>query len=783
MCPVSAVDQCRYQTRKLSGVGGRVTLQGRNTPPTGKRVCSGVHLPGSPVQRHLPHQVSGDSQPAQVEVAAQISISSQVFVIGECAIVQIEMQLAAEQGDPNVSERAWNPLPETSGRGFYDGVKGKKLSKPDHRWRRATEIMLSKQGNTQFQAREIRKEFEESALTLTSALAAMYGTLSLGNVADPVEEIIFMILSRQAPIPTARKVLDQLVALPGGLQSVLVIGQAGLEEYIRPLGIQKIRANQIISALEYLKQEFSPGGIASSLQHLCDKELLVALERIPGISRKTALCVMLYSFGRDVLPVDAHVARIIQRLQILKPLSILLEGLEQKSVQLLVEEALPPSTRGSFHVNAIHHGRAFCRPKKPLCDSCPLRLLCATGREELRARNLAEKRLTLVDMFCGAGGLSEGFRRAGYRTVLAVDADAYAMRTYRLNHPEVDETAMLCRDIRGFRNEAEEIRRITKDMPIDVLVGGPPCQGFSRAGLRAKAAHGAPKAGDDERNHLYQEVVDLLEVLRPRAIVMENVPGMGEVKYEDGSTFVDAARGAMKAAGYDTTTWLLNAAAYGVAQERIRRIIVGVRDGPAPQDPPPPTHHAPTLQHNVDSMVPGNDLPQAVTLGQHLRDLPPLEAAQGQNISGAGGVLLTGHVARFNNDQDLTRFRELRQGESYRKLIARRPDLKCYSDKSFPDKYFKMLSDRPARTIVAHLQRDGNGYIHPDQVRSITPREAARLQSFGDDYLFTGPLTRIYRQVGNAVPPLLAEAIGRHLKAHLDKQSGNVGVAISGSTA
>ncbi len=670
---------------------------------------------------------------------------------------------------PVLIERSWNPLPGTEGRGLNDGVRGRNLSAADLRWRSRIESILLRQGFPKEQAREVRKNLEDHALTLTSGLEALYETRSLGNVADPVEEILFMILSRQTPIETARSILDELVALPGGLRSLLIMAPEDLEVRIRRGGLYRLKARQIIRALNHLDSVYGLNEVYAALVDLPDHRLLEALEKVPGIRRKTALCVMLYCFGRDVLPVDTHVARLLKRTRLLEPLGIDLDDLDQKSVQLRTEEALPPSLRGLFRINAIHHGQAICHPSKPSCDECPLKLLCATGRKRMQSQICAEDRLTLVDMFCGAGGLSEGFRRAGYRTVLAVDADSHAMRTYRLNHPEVDDGAMLTRDIRGFRDEAEEIRKIIGDVQIDVLVGGPPCQGFSRAGLRAKAAHGAPKASEDERNHLYQELVDLLQVLRPRAMVMENVPGMGEVKYQDGSTFVDAARDAMEAAGYSTTTWLLNAASYGVAQERIRRIIVGVRDGDAPMSPPRPTHHAPSLQHIVDSLLDGVEQ-SAVTLGEHLADLPQLKAAEGKNIVAVGGRLLTGHVARFNNDADLERYGEIEAGESYTKLITRKPGLKIYEDESFPDKYFKMPANRPARTIVAHLQRDGNGYIHPHQVRSITPREAARLQSFNDDYLFTGPIGQVYRQVGNAVPPLLAEAIGRHLRAHLMNQ-------------
>lgn len=695
---------------------------------------------------------------------------------GESLIIRTHVMAAAIMGDMTHQgteglpplERSWNPLPHAHGRGFWDNANGRALSIADRRWRVRTERILCRAGLSKSEASKVRKTLEEEALTLTSCLEALHGTRSLGNVPDPVEEIVYMILSRRAPIRTAREVLDNLLSTDGGVAGLLQMPREELVSRISRLGIQEVRAGHVIDALSYLDMTYGLDGVRTALEQLPDSDLLAALVTVPGISVKTALCVMLYSFGREVLPVDSHTARFLQRTGLLTALGADLGGLDQKQVQLKVMDALPPSMRGTFHVNAVHHGQRWCTGTRPRCADCPLQLLCATGREALRDHNRATERPTLVDMFCGAGGLSEGFRRAGYRTVLAVDANPWAMRTYRLNHPEVDSGAMLCRDIRGFRDEANEIRCIIGDTQIDVLVGGPPCQGFSRAGLRSKATRDGKRASADERNHLYRELVDLLEVLTPRAVVLENVPGMGEVTYEDGTTFVDAARDAMRAAGYVTTTWLLNAAAYGVPQERVRRIIVGVRGAPAPDQPPPPQHDAPTQQHRVDSTVTGMDLPPPRTLIDALGDLPSLTAGSGVNVCATGDRLLTAHVARPNNPADLNRYAELREGESYRSLVIRRPDLRCYSTDNFADKYYRMPAGRPARTIVAHLEKDGNGFVHPHQTRSITPREAARLQSFDDGYLFSGPLSQVYRQIGNAVPPRLAEAIGRHLLHHLE---------------
>ena len=503
---------------------------------------------------------------------------------------------------------------------------------------------------------------------------------------------------------------------------------------------------------------------------------------------------MMYSLGRAAFPVDAHAIRVLSRVGILREAGLELASLGHKAAQDILADLIAPELRHSLHVSLVLHGRVVCRPK-PLCSECAIRNLCTFYRATQVREAEESDRPVMVDLFCGAGGLSEGFRQAGFRTVLAVDSNAPALRTYRLNHPEVAEDHVICEDLRDFRKDGDRLRHIIGDQEIDVLIGGPPCQGFSRAGWRSRNTGRRFTATDDDRNYLFKELVGLLHVMKPRIFVMENVPGVGEVEFENGDSFLDVMQNAMRRAGYTTNVWILNAAAYGVPQLRVRRIIVGVRGlsrlpatlrtlirGHLSQVPTVQFRHT-SNQYREHSRSWDETLPPALTLGEAIGDLPPLEAGQGQWVGRLGPApagpsrfetpdspirhpqgLLTSHVSRYNNPTDLERYAELQPGENYLALLERRGDLKNYSTGSFHDKYYRLQADRPSKTIVAHLRKDGNSYVHPWQTRSLTVREAARLQSFPDTYIFTGSRGEQFQQIGNAVPPRLGMAIAGQLQ-------------------
>jgi DNA (cytosine-5)-methyltransferase 1 len=383
---------------------------------------------------------------------------------------------------------------------------------------------------------------------------------------------------------------------------------------------------------------------------------------------------------------------------------------------------------------------------------------------------------TAVDLFAGAGGLSEGFTRAGFRILLAIDQDPEAMKTYRLNHLQVPNDRIVVEDIRKIG--VKQLRRLVGRGRLDVLIGAPPCQGYSTAGFRSRRLHTGYRPDTDERNFLFESMVQAAIELRPRLFLMENVPGMHSARRENLSFLEAAARMLERKGHFLTAIWRLNASAFGVPQDRIRYFLVASSTGtlPARPDEEYKDIHRQDIDH--DALPP-------VTLDEAIFDLPPREAGTGVAIDAwvpakpdgdtrfrryltKFGIVrpsrvIYNHTVRYHNPRDLELYALLKPGEDSIHFLEKhgREDLMRYRRDVFDDKYARLRGDRPSKTVVSHLAKDGNGYIHPTQVRSITLREAARLQSFHDRYIFCGSPSDQWIQLGNAVPPVVAEAIAR----------------------
>lgn len=325
---------------------------------------------------------------------------------------------------------------------------------------------------------------------------------------------------------------------------------------------------------------------------------------------------------------------------------------------------------------------------------------------------------TVVDLFCGAGGMTLGFARAGFRPVFAIDADRHAIDTYRLNF--------------GDHGVCGDIRQVETFPAADVVIGGPPCQGFSRLG---KQTHGKPTAKSYEGNDLWKEYMRCVEQVRPKLFVVENVSDFFKHFAWEG------IQREAKRLGYELAHGVLMAADYGVAQKRQRAIIVGSRVGK-------PRLPSPTHQQDVGLF----DLPRWRTVRDAIGDLP-LEPTNENR-----------HDFRNASALSIERYKAIPPGGNRRNL----PDhlnLPCWINKNpnsggSADLMGRLWWDRPALTIRTEFLKPQKGrYLHPEAHRAITVREGARLQSFPDDFEFAGSNYQAAKQIGNAVPPGLAHAI------------------------
>jgi len=347
--------------------------------------------------------------------------------------------------------------------------------------------------------------------------------------------------------------------------------------------------------------------------------------------------------------------------------------------------------------------------------------------------------LTAVDLFCGAGGLSEGLREAGFNVTVANEIQKDAALTFEKNHPD---TKLITGDIRSI-SKSEIIPAIRGD--VDLIAAGPPCQGFSMAGRRDI---------NDPRNQLFKELVHVVEEVRPKFFVMENVLGLLSM---DNGGVVSAIKKEFTRIGYCVKHFTLNAVDYGVPQFRERVFIIGRIDGNEPR-------------------VPERTVAKQVTTGEAISDLDFLDSGETSTMyqkqpESLYQILMRGQVEYFDlrnheaarhTKKVRERFSLFKQGDTMNKIPEEWRTKKLI--------VYRMEKDRPMRTVTT-LPDD---FIHYSRNRILTVREYARLQSFPDHYVFYGPKStgglrrRVdvpqYSQVGNAVPCLLAKAVGECIK-------------------
>lgn len=377
---------------------------------------------------------------------------------------------------------------------------------------------------------------------------------------------------------------------------------------------------------------------------------------------------------------------------------------------------------------------------------------------EVRRWVRSAARPTAIDLFCGAGGLSLGLRDAGFTVLVGADQDPWSVETHTANLGGLGYAG----DLTDPTDLLDHLRawHITS---VDLIAGGVPCQPFSRAGRsKIRSLVDAQKRSfDDPRAELWRSFVRVVRELKPRAVLLENVPDLAV--WDEGAVLLGFLE-SLRELGYDADARILNACEHGVPQHRSRLFITALRDG-HPFHWPGRSRVEPTVRDAI------GDLPAAPPAQREDRtpySAPgtPLQRRLRRGMRPADRAWVHDHITRAVRPDDAEAFALLPEGGTYEQLPAR---LQRYRADIFSDKYNRLRWDGLSRSITAHLAKDGYWYIHPSQHRTLSIREAARIQTFPDRFRFSGSPSHRMRQIGNAVPPLLAEAIGRALRRALDR--------------
>ena len=370
--------------------------------------------------------------------------------------------------------------------------------------------------------------------------------------------------------------------------------------------------------------------------------------------------------------------------------------------------------------------------------------------------------IPFIDLFAGCGGLSLGMEQAGFSPIFANEIWEPAATSYRLNRGLTEKQVF----IGDINHLVEHLSDFKFPKRVDMVCGGPPCQGFSMANRQ--------RVIDDPRNQLYKAYLRFLSQIRPMFFVMENVRGMATRIDE----IVDNFRMAL-GAEYSFAYALLNAADFGVPQNRERFIFIGNRVGVDSQNVFDTLNEGRypsfVLRDALEGLpalgrktTKGASEEESDAVGYFKRPFQYVQNSFFRYINGRRKVkFLFNHKNRYNNERDIEIYKRLPQGgNSLHPSIA---DIMPYSRRNdiFKDKYFKLEEGKVCKTITSHMKFDCNMYIHPWYARGLTAREAARVQTFPDDFVFYGPQNSWYGQVGNAVPVKLAKAIGEAVRKWL----------------
>lgn len=394
-----------------------------------------------------------------------------------------------------------------------------------------------------------------------------------------------------------------------------------------------------------------------------------------------------------------------------------------------------------------------------------------------------------IDLFCGAGGFAKGFQMAGFECIGGIDNVKAAIDTHSYNFPN---SKSICKDIRNI--EPEEFHEVIgKRNKVDVIIGGPPCPTFSTIGhakIQSISRIKDKDITDDPRNELFMDYLKYVKYFQPEIFVMENVPNF-MTKYK-GKTFERVKQiieNDLPEYEIVSPTQVLNAVFYGVPQVRKRMILVACKRNLTFKYPTPTHWYDESLStkstntYEKSKILNKTGLPLYIDVKRAISDLPIItdnwridecEYSYSNNLHPYQKLMrkntkntVRNNICRMSNDRAKKVFEYMNQGDIYIDLPKEIRNILPFREDVFKDRLKRLVNTNPSWTILAHIGMDGYMYIHPEELRTLSVREAARIQSFPDDFVFIGGQGQTYIQVGNAVPPLMSFAIAKNVKKAL----------------
>lgn len=554
---------------------------------------------------------------------------------------------------------------------------------------------------------------------------------------DPYKIIVSEVLLQKTNVAKVLRVFNYFIEKYPSVNELSAAKLADVEKIIKDLGLL-YRAERLISIARQLSVDYQ-SKVPSKKDHLV---------KLRGLGSYVSSAVRCFAFNKREAIVDTNIIRLIERIFGVK--SSKSRPRDDKTIWKFAESLLPTQKVKDYNYALLDFSALICTTRNPRHEICPLKNICKYYKKNVPKvfRPLG------IDLFAGAGGLSLGFEQAGFDIVYAVEKDKFAAETYKRNRTKKFVTV----DTRDIKEVSpKEILKCLglKKNEVDIVIGGPPCQGFSMSNMKTRNL-------DNPQNHLIYKFVDFVKEISPKCFLMENVGGLDT--FQDGHVKKCLIR-KFNNLGYSAQCVILNAVNFGVPQNRNRIFFVGNR-----------RDHLCDFVEQLKTVK----IDKPVTVYDAISDLPHLKNGNTKdnkayrknckNISKYQRILRKGmngevsnNLVSKNTPLAVKRFAHIRQGQNLLSLAKIKPSLvENYKnvDNCHHWIYLRLPWNKPSVTLNNYRK---NMLIHPVQDRGLSVREAARLQSFPDSYVLYGPLGLQQQHVANAVPPSVAYIIANYL--------------------